>query len=59
MAKFSASFAFDLWSVIRYSTLTEEEQEKVWDDGVHLTEEGYKRMGDAISAHLFEILRAK
>ena len=49
-------FTFDLRSAIQYSTLTEEEQEKIWDDGVHLTAEGYKKMGDAIAASLFEIL---
>lgn len=54
----TASFAFDLWSVIRYSTLTEEEQEEVWADGLHLTQVGYQKMGQAIAAHLFELLRS-
>lgn len=29
---------------------------EIWDDGLHLTEAGYKRMGDAIAARLVELL---
>lgn len=31
-------------------------QELVWDDGLHLTEDGYEMMGNAIGAHLIELL---
>lgn len=36
--------------------MDEKMRSRVWDDGLHLTEEGYKMMGDAIAARLLEIL---
>lgn len=53
------SHAFDLWSVIPYIAMDEETRKVVWDDGLHLTAEGYKRLGDAVAMQLFEILRSK
>ena len=47
---------FDLWSVIRYTGIDDETREKIWDDGLHLTEEGYRIMGKAVAARLFELM---
>ena len=49
------SYNFDLWSVIRYTGVDEETRKRIWDDGLHLTEEGYAIMGKAIAARLFEL----
>ena len=51
------SYTCDLWKAIQYNTLDAETREKLWDDGLHLTGEGYKLMGDVIAARLFEILQ--
>jgi lysophospholipase L1-like esterase len=37
--------------------LDEAERDRLWDDGLHLTGEGYKMMGDVIAVRLFEILQ--
>ena len=34
----------------------EEERERFWDDGLHLTEAGYERMGQVIANRLVELL---
>ena len=51
------SYSFDLYSKIPYATLDEAERDRLWDDGLHLTGEGYKMMGDVIAVRLFEILQ--
>lgn len=51
------SYTFDLYSAIPYATLDEDTREKLWDDGLHLTGQGYKVMGDVIAVRLFEILQ--
>ncbi|KAG8528896.1 uncharacterized protein KY384_006585 [Bacidia gigantensis] len=50
-------YAFDLWSVIRYTGVDKETRARIWDDGLHLTEEGYNIMGKAVAARLFEIIQ--
>ncbi|KAL9631031.1 MAG: hypothetical protein Q9164_006110 [Protoblastenia rupestris] len=50
-------YTFDLWSVIRYTGIDEETRERIWDDGLHLTKDGYSIMGKAVAARLFELLR--
>ena len=51
------SHAFDLWSVVRYTGIDDEMRERIWDDGLHLTAEGYSIMGKAVAAHLFKLIR--
>lgn len=51
------SYSFDLYSAIRYTGIAEDLREKLWDDGLHLTSEGYKVMGDVIAVRMFEILK--
>ena len=43
------SYSFDLKSKIPFHSLTNEEKETYWDDGLHLTAEGYDWMGDKIA----------
>ena len=51
------SYSFDLYSAIRYTGVEEELRTKIWDDGLHLTAEGYKVMGDAIAVRMLELLK--
>lgn len=32
-------------------------REMIWDDGLHLTMDGYEKMGDAIAAKLLQLLQ--
>ena len=50
-------YSFDLYSAIRYTGIDEDLREKLWDDGLHLTSEGYKVMGDVIAVRMFELLK--
>ena len=47
----------DLCRAIPYFSMEEAKRDFIWDDGLHLTEEGYKMMGDAIAAHLIKLLQ--
>lgn len=33
-------------------------RDKIWDDGLHLTKDGYKLMGDAIASRMIELLQS-
>lgn len=48
----------DLCDAVPYFALEEAKRDKIWDDGLHLTEEGYKMMGDAIAAHMIKMLQS-
>jgi lysophospholipase L1-like esterase len=47
---------FDLHAVMPYHSLSEEEREKIWDDGLHFTPKGYERMGELIAGRMGELL---
>ena len=47
----------DLYSAVPYFSLDDAKQELIWDDGLHLTKEGYEMMGNAITARLIELLQ--
>ncbi|MCJ1293875.1 hypothetical protein MMC34_005432 [Xylographa carneopallida] len=49
-------YHMDLCHAVPYFGMEERKREAVWDDGLHLKAEGYKMMGDAIGAHLAELL---
>ncbi|KAF4988819.1 hypothetical protein FDECE_14911 [Fusarium decemcellulare] len=49
--------AFDLHAHIPYHSLSEEDREKYWDDGLHLRDDGYDWMGAHIANHLIDILQ--
>ncbi|CAI7677053.1 unnamed protein product [Penicillium manginii] len=51
-------FAFDLHAAIPYHSASKEFQNKVFDDGLHLTPHGYDLMGQAIGEHLAGLLRS-
>ena len=51
------SNSFDLKSKIPYHSLTEEQRETYWDDGLHLTAEGYDWMGDHIADALIPLVK--
>ncbi|MCJ1472533.1 hypothetical protein MMC13_001182 [Lambiella insularis] len=48
----------DLCHAIPYFTMEEKKRDTIWDDGLHLTAEGYKMMGDAIGLHMARLLPA-
>ena len=48
----------DLCHAVPYFALEEAKRNSIWDDGLHLTEQGYKMMGEAIGAHLIELLQS-
>lgn len=50
-------YSFDLYSAIRYTDIDKDLREKLWDDGLHLTSEGYKVMGDVIADRMLELLK--
>ncbi|KAL1968087.1 hypothetical protein VTN77DRAFT_2217 [Rasamsonia byssochlamydoides] len=47
---------FDLHSALPYHSMPENQREKIWDDGLHLTDEGYDLMGKLIAGRLIELL---
>ncbi|KAG5926826.1 hypothetical protein E4U42_002932 [Claviceps africana] len=42
-------YTFDLYSKIPYHSLSEQDRERYWDDGLHLTAQGYDWMGEHIA----------
>ena len=40
-----------------YFSMDEDLRDKIWDDGLHLTEDGYEMMGDAIASRMMELLQ--
>ncbi|KAF4626033.1 hypothetical protein G7Y89_g12134 [Cudoniella acicularis] len=51
-------FVFDLFDKIQYHSMDEEDRHEIWDDGLHLTAEGYRWMGELAAKRLLEILGA-
>jgi len=49
-------YSFDLKSALPYYTMDEERREQIWDDGLHLTDNGYDFMGELIAERLLELL---
>lgn len=52
-------YIFDLHKEIPYHSMEEEERKEIWDDGLHFTEKGYRRMGAKVAARLMEIIRGE
>ncbi|RDA83033.1 hypothetical protein CP532_6886 [Ophiocordyceps camponoti-leonardi (nom. inval.)] len=50
-------FALDLFSKIPYHSLQEADRERFWDDGLHLTPDGYDWMGGHVADGLLRILK--
>ncbi|KAG9238696.1 SGNH hydrolase-type esterase domain-containing protein [Amylocarpus encephaloides] len=44
----------DMKALMPYHSLGEEERHEIWDDGLHFTEKGYKRMGGFVAGRLME-----
>lgn len=51
------SHAFDLKKHIPYHSLSEDDKGRYWDDGLHLTPDGYDWMGGHIADAFTAILR--
>ncbi|KAJ6007863.1 hypothetical protein N7540_011839 [Penicillium herquei] len=51
-------YAFDLCRAIPYHDASEEFVEQIFDDGLHLTEEGYDLMGTVIAEHFAPLYAA-
>lgn len=52
----SHSHSLDLRTAIPYHSISESERKRYWDDGVHLTADGYDWMGGKIAAALIPLL---
>ncbi|KAI4213857.1 MAG: hypothetical protein LQ351_003552 [Letrouitia transgressa] len=50
-------YHMDISNAVPFFTLNGEMRERIWDDGLHLTKEGYEMMGDAIASKLIELIR--
>ncbi|PFH55847.1 hypothetical protein XA68_17516 [Ophiocordyceps unilateralis] len=50
-------YAFDLFSKIPYHSLEQAERDRFWDDGLHLTPDGYDWMGGHVADELLRILK--
>lgn len=50
------SHVFDFNAVFPYHSMRPEEREKYWDDGLHLTADGYVLMGEKIAGALINII---
>ncbi|KAL9598079.1 MAG: hypothetical protein Q9219_004710 [cf. Caloplaca sp. 3 TL-2023] len=46
----------DLCTAVPYFTMNDTMREMIWDDGLHLTMDGYEMMGEAVAAKLLELL---
>lgn len=46
----------DLCSAVPWFSMKGSIRDLMWDDGLHLTRDGYEMMGDAIAAKLVELL---
>ena len=42
-----------------YHSLTEDQKDEIWDDGLHFTSKGYERMGELVAERLLEIMEAE
>jgi lysophospholipase L1-like esterase len=49
-------YVFDLHAAIPYHSMPEVERDEIWDDGLHFTPKGYKRMGELVAKRLMEII---
>ena len=51
------SFVYDLAAEITYFDLGLAARDLIWDNRVHLAEEGYRRMGFAIADYLSSVVK--
>lgn len=50
------SYTFDLSKALPYDSLSDEEKEELWSDGMHPTEKGYDLMGRFFAKRLSELI---
>jgi lysophospholipase L1-like esterase len=48
-------FVFDLHAKLPYHSMPQNERKEIWDDGLHLTPQGYERMGELVAERLMEL----
>lgn len=51
------SHAFDLKSSLPYHSLSHEDRDEYWDDGIHLSPSGYDWMGSLVANALIPLLK--
>lgn len=49
-------YSFDFKSAFSFAAMSDEDRKRYWDDGIHLTPDGYDLMGDRVGAALADIL---
>ncbi|KAG0650846.1 hypothetical protein D0Z07_2285 [Hyphodiscus hymeniophilus] len=52
-------YVFDLHSAMPYHSMSEQEREEVWDDGLHFTPRGYEVMGEFVTRRMLEIIESE
>lgn len=50
------SSIFDLRGAMPYHNMDLEKRERLWDDGLHFTEEGYKEIGIMVGEKLIQVI---
>jgi lysophospholipase L1-like esterase len=50
-------FTLDLFEKMPYHSLTKEERQELWDDGLHFTAAGYAKIGSLVAERLIEIMK--
>ena len=48
---------FDLASALPFESMPEEQQHNIWDDGLHLTMQGYDHMGELLLEALLPLVK--
>lgn len=48
----------DLCAAVPYFSMNDTMKEMMWDDGLHLTRDGYEMMGDAIATKLLQLVNS-
>lgn len=49
-------FSADLYALVPWPSDDEEEQDRIWDDGLHFTPAGYDMMGEVVADRLIDLL---
>lgn len=49
-------YHLDLCAAVPYFTMNQTMRKMIWDDGLHLTMDGYKMMGDVIATKLLGLV---
>jgi lysophospholipase L1-like esterase len=52
-------FTLDLFEKMPYHSLSDEDTNEIWDDGLHFTPAGYAKIGSLVAERLLEIINSE